>query len=233
MLWKLGYDVLRLEPASYMLARMKKFFDLFGISVVLDVGANTGQFAKYLRKEVGFSGTLVSFEPLRSAFDELQKSAAHESQWRVYNLALGESNRSGMLNVSMNSQSSSLLPMLPTHLDAAPKSKYVGEEPIEVKTLDSIYESLCTKKDSVYLKIDTQGYELNVLKGAANALEHIDTVQLEMSLVPLYQGELLFNEMYEYLRRRHYSLVSIEPVYFGDVPGQVLQVDGIFHRYGA
>lgn len=231
LLWKAGYDFHRIDPASSKLARMKKLFDMFGISAVFDVGANRGQFAKFVRNEIGFTGTLVSIEPLRSAFDDLRKSAAHDPQWRVLNFALGENNHTEIIHVSKNSESSSILPMLPSHLHAAPESKYVGEEQIEVKSLDSIFEALCSSKDIVYLKIDTQGYERNVLKGAENSLQRIDTIQLEMSLVPLYEGEVLFNEMYQFLNKRRYDLVSIDPVYFGKAPSQVLQVDGVFHRY--
>ena len=231
LFWKSGYDIRRLDPSTYTLARTKKLFEIYAVSVVLDVGANTGKFANYVRKDIGFRGELVSFEPLDSAFQLLHRNAAQDPHWRVLNVALGHKNGKASIHRSINSESSSLLPMLPRHLSAAPASRYVANEVVQVKTLDSLYKSLCTDEDSVFLKIDTQGYEKHVLDGARKSLAHIDTIQLEMSLVPLYRSETVFSEMYSFLTQLQYDLVSIEPVYFGSIPSPVLQVDGIFHRY--
>jgi len=79
--------------------------------------------------------------------------------------------------------------------------------------------------------MDTQGFESKVLKGAENSLPHIDTVQMEMSLVPLYDGELLFNEMCLLMSQKDYTLVAIENGFSDSASGQLLQVDGIFHRF--
>jgi hypothetical protein len=81
------------------------------------------------------------------------------------------------------------------------------------------------------MKIDTQGYESRVLQGAQGSLARIDTVQMELSLVPLYEGELLFQEMWELLRAKGYTLVAIESGFSAPASGQLLQVDGIFHRF--
>jgi hypothetical protein len=81
------------------------------------------------------------------------------------------------------------------------------------------------------MKIDTQGFESKVLKGAENSLMQIDTVQMEMSLVPLYEGELLFNEMSILMSEKGYVLVAIETGFSDQDSGQVLQIDGIFHRF--
>jgi hypothetical protein len=120
--------------------------------------------------------------------------------------------------------------MLPAHTKAAPEKRYVARELIEVRTLDSIINDLCAKGDSIYLKIDTQGYESKVIKGAEESLARIGTIQLEMSLVPLYDGELLFGEMHGLLSEKGYCLVSIEAVFTDRISGQLLQVDGIYHR---
>ena len=84
--------------------------------------------------------------------------------------------------------------------------------------------------DKVYLKIDTQGFEENVLKGAESSLNHIDTIQLEMSLIPLYRDEPLFDEMYHFLYQKGYRLIAIEAGFTDEETGQLLQFDGIFHR---
>lgn len=80
------------------------------------------------------------------------------------------------------------------------------------------------------MKIDTQGFEKDVLAGGTQSLLQIDAIQIEMSLVPLYDGQALFDELYEYLFDRDYRMVSIEPGFEDSESGQLLQIDGIFKR---
>jgi FkbM family methyltransferase len=197
---------------------------------VLDVGANTGQFAYQTRKEVGYTGRMVSFEPLKSAYQALGQAARKDSLWEVFSYGLGDENTAKEINIAGNSVSSSLLAMLPAHVNAEPESLYVGTETIEIRTLDSVFESLYQGESGVFLKIDTQGYERRVLAGAADSLARINTIQLEMSLVSLYEEDLLFIEMYELLSEMGYTMVSMEPGFSNPRTGQLLQVDGVFHR---
>lgn len=231
ILWKMGYDISRISLPSAPLARRRKLLESYAIDVVLDVGANTEQFAKQMRNDLGFSGKIVSFEPLSSAFELLKQNADRDPKWEVINCALGEADATKEINIAGNSQSSSLLNMLPAHIKAAPESSFVAREVIEIKTLDSIINDLCLKENSIYLKIDTQGYESKVIKGAEESLARIGTIQLEMSLIPLYEGELLFEEMHHLLSEKGYCLVSIEAGFSDPVSGQLLQVDGIYHRF--
>jgi FkbM family methyltransferase len=231
MLWKIGYDISRFDPASHVLARRKKLLESYAIDILLDVGANEGQFARQMRKDVGFSGKIVSFEPLSSAFKKLKITATTDPKWKVINCALGDVDTKQYINIAGNSESSSILSMLPSHIKSAPESKYIGRELVEVKTLDSMINNLCSPEDNVFLKIDTQGFESKVIKGAENALFRIDTIQLEMSLIPLYEGELIFSDMHRLLSEKGYTMVSIEPVFIDNNSGQLLQVDGIYHRF--
>jgi FkbM family methyltransferase len=228
---RIGFDVVRYKPTFHPGARRRALFESFKIDTVLDVGANTGQYGKYLRNVIGYKGRIISFEPLSSAYGELTKTANADGLWKAMNCALGNTNEKNEINIAANSLSSSILEMLPSHVKSAPESKYIGKEQIEVITLDSIFEDICSKEESILLKIDTQGYERFVIEGATNSLAFIDTIQLEMSLIPLYQDELLFNEMYQVLYQRGYRMVSIEPEFLDDRTGQVLQVDCIFHRF--
>ena len=120
--------------------------------------------------------------------------------------------------------------MLPARELAAPDSTYRGKESIEVKTLDSIFAGLCSPANNVYLKIDTQGFESRVLRGARDSLAHIHLVQMEMSLVPLYRGEMEFSDLHTLMRDMGYALIALEPAFFDPVSGQLLQIDGVFHR---
>jgi FkbM family methyltransferase len=226
---RFGYDLVRYAPQSHALARRALLLRTYGIETVLDVGANAGQYGRQLR-DIGYRGSIISFEPLHDAYAELQNRASADAAWQAFNVGLGRQNGSAQINVAANSYSSSVLGMLPAHLEAAPQSAYRGREEIEVRTLDSMLPRLCPQPRRMWLKIDTQGFERYVLDGAEASLRRIDTVQLEMSLLPLYDGEASFLELYEHLLRRGYEMVSIEPGFVDTRSGRLLQVDGIFHR---
>ena len=229
--WKMGFDVSRFDPKSHALARRRKLLEFYAIDTVLDVGANVGQFALQMRKDLGFSGKIISFEPLSSAFEVLKINASGDPKWRVINCALGDAEAQEEIRIAKNSYSSSFLNILQTHLDSAPESEYIGSELTEIRTLDSMMDDLCSIEDNTYLKIDTQGFESKVIKGAEQSLDRISSIQLEMSLVPLYQDGLLFPELHSLLSGKGYALVSIEPGFSDRNSGQLLQVDGIYHRF--
>mgnify|MGYP002153768379 CR=1 FL=1 len=231
-LWKIGCDVIRFAPDAHPVARRKQLLVSLGIDTVLDVGANRGQFARHLRQDLGYAGRILSFEPLSTAFAVLSKRAQHDPNWEVFDFALGDVEGRREINVAGNSDSSSLLDMLPAHLDAAPESAYQGREIVEVKQLDPLFSTLCHDAARIYLKIDTQGFEERVLVGARQSLARIDTVQVEMSLVPLYRGQPLFYDLYRLLADSGYSLIAVDPCFADRNSGQVLQVDGTFHRRG-
>lgn len=230
VLRRIGYDIVRYRPITDAgLIRRIRLFNHYGIDVVLDVGANVGQYASQLRK-AGYHGKIVSFEPLSTAFSELQRAADGDSDWKILNMALGDENGSAEINVAANSFSSSLLEMLPVHKQAAPDSVYVGKETIAIRRLDSDFERLVGPDERVFMKIDTQGFERQVLEGAGLALGRVCGLQLEMSLVALYSGESLFRDMWDLLLERGYTLMSLEPGFSDPVSGRLLQVDGVFFR---
>ncbi len=231
LLWRFGYDLSRFTPRTHPLARRKQILDSFEVDTILDIGANTGLFAQQLRDDLGYANRIISFEPLSSAFELLKANAKEDPTWETLNFALGEADEKREINIARNSYSSSLLDVLPLHLKSAPESRYVGSEEIEVKRLDSIFDDLCRPTDKIYMKIDTQGFESKVLRGAEKSLAHIDTVQLEMSLVPLYDGELLFNDMHMVMSEMGYNLIAIESGFLDQDTGQILQIDGFYHRF--
>jgi FkbM family methyltransferase len=217
------------KPLSDVLLQKLKLISKHRISLVLDVGANAGQFAKQIRS-IGYKGRIISFEPLGSAYRELAGTAESDPLWETFHFALGSKNTRGKINISANSWSSSILDMLPSCLKSAPESAYIGKEEIVIRRLDSVFPDICKNEDRIYLKIDTQGYEKQVLEGTGNVLENIDIIQLEMSLVPLYKDGMLFSEMHDLLYQKGYVLVSLEPAFSDPETGQLLQVDGTFCR---
>lgn len=207
--------------------RRLKIIKSQGINCIFDIGANTGQYAIYMRT-YGYNQRIISFEPLKEPFQKLLSASSKDSNWSAYNCALGNENAISSINVSKNSSSSSILDMLPMHLNSAPHSKYVDKEQIEIKTLDSIFDSLCSENDRIMLKIDTQGYEKFVIDGAVESLQNILIIQLEMSLVSLYEHEMLFVDMIHFLKNKGFELYSLENGFSNLTNGRLLQVDGIF-----
>ena len=230
MFRKFGYDVIKFDMMSSALARKRSLFHIYGINLVFDVGANEGQFAEYLRRDIGYKHRIVSFEPLPSVFELLKVKTMQDALWQAVNVGLGDRVCRREINVSINSQSSSFLNILPSHLSAAPQARYIRKELASVTTLDNVFTQFYHEGDNVFLKLDTQGFEKRILQGSANALHKIDNIQLEMSLVPLYEEEPTLNELLDYLRENGFGPVSLEPVYFTENATDVLQIDAIFHR---
>lgn len=109
-----GYDIVKWHPIAADVAARRRLLDGFGIDVILDVGANAGQFAVSLRESMGYRGEIVSFEPLPDAFAHLRSFAVQDPAWEAHNVALGEADGELTLNVSKNRVSSSFLAMRQT-----------------------------------------------------------------------------------------------------------------------
>jgi len=224
-----GCDILRYQPWHFCELRRSRLIRTAGVTCVVDVGANTGQYGGELR-ETGYSGRLVSFEPLSAAFEVLAKRAAKNQPWECMRMALGSHDGTACLNVAANLVSSSILPMLQAHSNAAPESRYVGIEDAPMRTLDSLAPVLFRPQDSIWLKLDVQGFEQEVLDGAELLLRSVKAIEVELSLQPLYEGQPLYLPMIEFLQHRGYTLTSIAPGFFDECTGRLLQFDGIFLR---
>lgn len=198
------------------------------VNVVFDIGANTGQFATDLRA-YGYMGLIVSFELFPDAYEQLTKVASQYSNWVVHErCAVGAESGSIDINVSGNSVSSAILPMLKSHLESAPQSKYTHTVEAKIITLDSIFAQYCKDIDNVLFKIDTQGFEWQVLDGATESLTMCKGLLLELSLVPLYGGQRLWQEFISRLASLKLFLYAIQPSFIDDKTSQTLQFDGIF-----
>jgi FkbM family methyltransferase len=230
---RLGYDVKRYLPESSHDAQLAAMLAKHQISLILDVGANTGQFAETLRKRIGYRGRILSFEPMAAAHEELVKASTGDALWEVApRMAIGSQPGTATLNVSNNSVSSSVLPMLQAHVAAAPESRYVRQETVPVVTLDAAVADRIRNGDRTFLKVDTQGFESEVLRGAAQVLSQCSGVQLELSLVPLYAGQALIFELWQQMNDSGFELWSMSPNFIDPESARMLQVDATFFRKG-
>lgn len=225
-----GFQLSKLNPINVPAYQTVQALKAHHINVVFDVGANIGQFACELRS-YGYKGKIISFEPLQQAYADLTKQALQDSNWIIHSrCAVGAALGEIEINVAANSASSSILPMLSKHENAAPQSKYTHKESASIITLDSVYQQYCTPEDNVFLKIDTQGYESQVLDGATLALNHCKGVLLELSLVPLYEGQKLWQELIDRLALTQHFIYAIQPGFTDQTTGQTLQIDGLFFQ---
>lgn len=200
------------------------------IDVVYDVGANIGQFASRLRSS-GFSGLIVSFEPMKEEHTYLTKRSIGDKSWIVIErCAVGSTNSKIDINVSKNSYSSSILEVGETHVNSAPTSKSIGVEHVDLRTLDSFDFGNQHRNLIKWLKIDVQGYEMEVLKGARSTLSEITGIQVELSTVQLYLGQPLFHEVANHLYDLGFKMIEIQPGFRDKNSGQLLQFDAYFLR---
>lgn len=226
----LGWEVHRFHPESSKVARLVAALQHFNIDAVVDVGANEGQFGEELRQG-GYAGGIVSFEPMLDAHQKLLLKSRGDSRWQVHSrCALGATSGEVELNIAANSVSSSILPMLETHRNAAPNSAYNRKETVPLFPLDQVVEPYIKDARSVLLKIDTQGYEWAVLDGAAKTLQGVKGVLMELSLLPLYEGQQLWGECIRRLEAAGFTLWAVEPVFVDSEQGRTLQLDGLFFK---
>lgn len=223
-----GLEMHRYVPGASSGAQIVAALNHFSIDLVLDVGANVGQFGKELRVG-GYNGVIISYEPLLEAHAELLKASAGDINWHAFEpTALGSRNGKVEINVAQNSVSSSILPMLPSHVQAAPQSAYADRLTVPIKRLDDTLDEHFKESVAPLLKVDTQGYEWDVLDGAPVALAKCKGVLLELSLVHLYEGQRIWQEMIARLESLGFSLWAIQPGFTDPKNGRTLQVDGMF-----
>ncbi|MCA1707338.1 MAG: FkbM family methyltransferase [Actinobacteria bacterium] len=229
VLHRAGFDLVRTLGEGHLLKQAARVMEDRHVGVVLDVGANTGQWARAIRA-LGYHGRIVSCEPLSDAYRTLEAAARGDDLWTVINVALGEEPGETVIHVADNSQSSSILEMLPAHREADPRSGYIRDQPVRVATLDAAVLETCAGMEPIFLKIDAQGYEDRILNGADTTLKSVVGMQIELSLVALYEGEPLIEEMIASVRSLGFVPTSLEPNFRSKETSRLLQVDGLFVR---
>jgi FkbM family methyltransferase len=193
---------------------MRKLFDYLDIDCVFDVGANEGQYGEFLRNMVGYKGLIISFEPIQECFDLLRNKSLHDPNWLIHPIALGDSNGCLKFNVMAGSQFSSFLDPDDSKLKMFSERNIVLRPiNVEMKTLHDIVPEIIknTGVKSLYLKLDTQGFDLNVARGAQDQLMMFRALQTEASVTPIYKGAPSFAETLTFFQRSGYELSGIFP----------------------
>lgn len=217
-----GYEIRQRHPDLAQFLRSRS------VNLVLDVGANEGQFAQELRLR-GYTGKIVSFEPVAEAFKQLQQNCASDKNWDCRKMAVGDSTGTIEINVSKNTAMSSIVCQTDVGRNSIYDADVIRVDAVQITTLDAIFSEYTD--NCVFLKIDTQGFEQTVLKGGKHSLPLLLGVQLELPLIHLYQGTWKFDEALRFMREAGFTLNQMRPVtYYSEDPVSLLEVDCVFRR---
>ena len=226
---RVGLEVSRFNRPDSFAARRQRLLSRLGINLVLDAGASDGGFGLELRS-AGYTGRILSFEPLPGPFASLESRLKNDVHWEALPWGLGDERAEATMHVTRDDKCSSLLRPLSRHTHAYAGSIPTGGTQVRIEALDGVFADLIGSGDRPFLKIDTQGYEMHVLRGAGKSLDTLMGLQIELSLVPLYEGSPNYIDLLTYMQERGFTLVAIEPVFSDPVTDQLLQVDALFER---
>jgi FkbM family methyltransferase len=219
----LGLSISRFPPINDPPRMRKILMDEFHIDLVLDVGANEGQYAQQIR-EFGYTGRLISFEPLNAAFEKLKPLSERDSMWQIHNLGLGSED--GESKIHVDGVFSSILPL--NHSHPTPEfwpTKMDNVESIRIARLDSVAGDIFHGGEQCWLKIDVQGFELKVLEGARQTLGKVKAIEVEVSLSEIYTGQAVMLDVLNFLKGYGFDAIHLEPCFSDMRRARTLQVD--------
>lgn len=225
-----GFRLVPLRKLKEPMAQLAAALRHNRIEAVLDVGANIGQYATGLREQ-GWQGPIVSFEPGEAAHAELSARAAADPDWLVApRTALAAAGGTALLHLSAESDMSSLLPQTERLRALSPTSRVVGGATVATARLDGLDIVVGQPWQRLFLKIDVQGTEPAVLAGAERLWPRIAGVQLELSLMQLYEGEKPWRTLLDEVCDRGFAPHLWIPGYFSRQLARQLQVDVVLFR---
>jgi len=227
ILRKCGYQISKTHTLEYKISVGEyKWLQDYGIKTVIDVGANIGQFALMIHKIIN-DAAIYSFEPISECYKELVNKEDQINKLKCFNLALGKETREGVINRNEFLPSSSILDMESLHKEAFPYTAKTNQEKINITSLDKIHNEIDWVQ-KILLKIDVQGYELEVLEGAKNSLNSVDLIIVETTFLKLYNNQPLFEDVYNFLYSRSFRYRGNFDQIINPNTGRILQADAIF-----
>lgn len=200
-------------PGLPLATHLAELFERHRIDTVLDVGANRGQYRDFLRQQVGFRGRIHSFEPIAQLAQAMQARAAADPLWQVHACALGSVAGQAEIQVMASDTFSSLRGVRadsPAQFSASTQVR--RSETIEIRRFDAVAEALQLPLERCYLKVDTQGFDLEVLAGAGAALQRIPALQVELALQRIYEGVPDYREVLTRLESQGLQVSGLFPI---------------------
>jgi FkbM family methyltransferase len=217
----LVHEMPRLTP-------QRVWFQKMGIKTVLDVGSYIGSFA-YAIRHILPDARIYSFEPLQDNYAQLVKNLTPFGNFQAFNTAIGEHTGEMEFHRSDFSPSSSVLEMGELHRQAFPQAAHSTALLVPIARLDD-YLGKLSLTSPVFLKIDVQGYEDAVLRGAGQVLKQVDFLEIEVSYQPLYSGQVLFEGIHQLLTQAGFRFAGNLDSMLSPLDGSILQSDALFIR---
>lgn len=231
---KLGYSIIptwRLESRE-LAQHLGKLFEQCAITTVFDVGANAGQYHDFLRQQVGFAGQVYSFEPQPHLAEALRQRQAGDQAWVVHNLGLGSNNGELTLNVMARDTFSSFRrPLADASEMFTASNTVVDSVVVPVRRLDDLFPVSIMGGQACYLKVDTQGFDLEVLRGAPELLKVTKALQFELAIQRLYADVPHYREMLEIVEAMGFRISGLYPISM-DGNLQAVEFDCVMVRAG-
>ena len=224
-----GYARVRRDGGARDLYRLlrKPWLDSENIGTVLDVGANEGQFI-HVAQSLFPRASILAFEPNPDLVSRLQNLVGSSDKSRVFQIACGREMATMPLHLTTFPPSSSLLRPTSLRIPDFPPVESERSIDVRVERLDRIVSEHGPLRKSYLLKIDVQGYELEVLEGASGILPDIAVVLFEANVAPFYDRQANFEELYAFMRRHHFKLADIGEPIRAPRTGDVLYFDAAF-----
>lgn len=197
-------------------------------ATVIDVGANVGQFAVSAARLFG-SAKIISIEPDERTAEKLRKNLAAEKNAEILVTAVGDFDGEASFHVNMDSQVSSILELGKDRIAAFPQSTVVEEIRVPVATLDTLFMQRELNKP-ILLKIDVQGLEDKVIRGAAKFIKEVQWVLMEVSFADLYKGEMNFWGIAVLMEKVGFKFVRPVNFHISPTTGEIIEMDVLFHK---
>jgi len=198
----------------------------YQLTQVIDIGANDGHFADESSR-VFSTSSYHCFEPIPSVYSSLKNRFLNKESFSIYNLALGKENKISSINLNEYSPSSSILEMELLLKDSFEFTKNSTKAEIVIKRLDDFVDTIKPTLHTM-VKIDVQGYEMQVLLGGSSFIKLSKVVIVEMSFEKLYKDQPLFHEVYTELYRLGFSYHGNLEQLISPTTSEILQADCIF-----
>ncbi len=221
----LGYDISRKKKSSNLSSHLALILKQLDVNLVLDVGANTGQFGSLLRG-CGYNGDIFSFEPTKESFDLLSLRAKKDSKWSVFNLGLGDKSEINTINIFDASDLNSILS--PSELGEKrfkARMKIKKTESIRIETGDSILNEIDLPNKRIFLKMDTQGYDLKVFNGCQESMPYILGLVSEIPLQHIYKQSISYHDILKKYEDNNFMISGIYPVSRNKDNQTIIEVD--------
>jgi len=208
-----GYELINSKKQPALFPHLLRILKQCSVNVVLDVGANHGQFARDLRK-AGYRGEIHSFEPVTGSFEIIKQLSKNDPGWHVHKLALGDTNASKDIHVFGASELSSFLAANEFGAKRLDGMEQTHKESVQVSTLDDFLtgNDLNQPGQKIFLKMDTQGFDLNVFKGAQKSLDFIVGMLSELSFQPIYTDMPTYSQVLNAYEQAGYKTTGLFPV---------------------